>query len=124
MSYTIYTEEADFFIKKENFIEITLILDANPISTSLMISHELDDIEGIFYDLGFKVDFNNDGDIIDICIDEDVNLRYQKEILRLIAGSIKNGSYIQFCAEDGKRWRWLFKNKEMVELEPTLVWDI
>ena len=88
------------------------------------IKSELDDIQGIFNDLGFVIDFDDKGDINNISVDEDIRLSNQAEFFKLIAPIVKDGSFIQFIGEDGRRWRWIFKNSEFLTIYPKIVWDM
>ncbi len=39
-----------------------------------------------------------------------------------VAPCVESGSYIQFCGEDGEKWRYAFRDGKWKEIRPVLTW--
>lgn len=40
-----------------------------------------------------------------------------------IAPFVVSESYLEFCGEDGERWRYLFRDGSYVEQKPKIIWE-
>ena len=76
-------------------------------------------IEDAFVAWRWEVSFNEDGDINDISFNGE-KLGDDFILFEAISPFVVEGSYIQMLGENGYIWRWVFKDKSVVEVPAKL----
>lgn len=71
--------------------------------------------------LGYGIEKSSDGGYDQIWLDHE---KFDDEdgIFQILAPFVSDGSFIEFCGEDGAIWRYAFNNGEFAELSPKIEW--
>jgi len=81
-----------------------------------------DKIEDLAVEFNMIATFNTD--LSEYLIDnEGEKLWDQREFLSVIAEFCNEGSYIEISGECGDRWRWLVKDGQLYEVNPSIDWN-
>lgn len=123
MGYCFYIEECDFLISKENIVPLVSYLKQEEFIDDADYRNDMTKLVRLFIDYGFEVEVTDDYDEITSIEHEHNKLVDQKDLLVKIAPYVKDNSYIQCMGEDGSRWRWKFKDKKLITIEPTITWE-
>jgi hypothetical protein len=134
MGYCVAQTEAMFLIKKENFAKALEAIKA--------LGKEREDMPyGFFYSWVDMDGFVNAKDIEDAMkawrwnVEFDVSgnieiieftgekLGDDKVLFDAIAPFVEDNSYIEMQGEDGRLWRWFFKNSQCREIYPKIEWE-
>jgi hypothetical protein len=117
MGYCATQTGCSFFIAKADKLRGLELLQA-----SFEFEGELESLKDAFEDSKWTLNFK-DGDIVGVSWWGDKYRDDDNELLEAIAPVVKDGSYIELCGEDGDSWRLVFKNGEMKEIRPKVIWE-
>ena len=78
--------------------------------------------EDIAFEFNLMATFDKDKNeyLID---NEGEKLWAQKEFLEVVAEFCNEGSYIEISGEDGCFWRWVIKDGQLLEINPSIDWN-
>src|SRR5574343_585612 len=122
MGYYISQDDQSFTILNKN---IPLALKALRKYGSVPEDNDKNDEEAfysIMSDYCWETEIDENGNVvkIDFCGE---NLWDDFKIFQTIAPYVENDSFIEMHGEDGRLWRWFFKNGECKEIEPKIIWE-
>jgi len=66
--------------------------------------------------------FDDDGNVFGIVFERE-KLGDESQIFDALAPWLEDESYIELVGEDSTRWRWVFNNGQMKEIEATISWE-
>lgn len=70
---------------------------------------------------GYPVDVDDAGNIAFINFHGE-KMGDETHMFKAIAPYVEDGSFIEMEGEDGSLWRWVFRDGEVIEVEPVIVW--
>lgn len=122
MGYHMNQQKADFVIPFEQ-INATLAVIKNLKGNFSWVNTEkvaqATNIEEAFNAWRWIIELDANDDIINIQFRGE-KLGDDKDLFDCIAQYVKEGSYIQMVGEDGEIWRWVFRNKQCIEVAAVL----
>ena len=71
--------------------------------------------EKLMEEVGFNVDYGDDGGVIGMMFVGDKLFDNLDVVLKVLAPSVTEGSYLQFCGEGTDTWRYVFEDGKMTE---------
>lgn len=93
------------------------------VSNSVMTNRlEKGDIDGMFEELGWPVEFDDDGNIVGIMFERN-KAGDEEGWLEAIEKYVTDKSYIEVQGEDGAQWRWYFTEGELKTDDAEIVWE-
>jgi hypothetical protein len=116
MGYEMEMENSKFMIKEENIKKAEKALKTQ---FQLKERHLEDMLEELN---GWSCEFDEEGNLTNIEF-EGVKLHDDEEMFRTIAPFVEDGSYIEMSGEGGDLWRWIFKDKKLINKKAKNVWD-
>ena len=128
MGYSVYVNETNFMIKKENQEKAFNACKKQLINADLyswVKQYDLDKADHIshyFEAFGWDYETDSEYNIVDVVM-ENEKIGDEDEFFEILAPFIEDGSYIEFYGKDGRKWRWVFKNGLMKEILPTITWE-
>jgi hypothetical protein len=103
MGYTARQVESSIFIAKE---------DVERLGETLEDEHAW----------GWQLFRNENGDVVELYFVGEKPNHGDVEFLKSIAPYAKDNSFVELVGEDGLRWRWVIRGKEVWEQLPDIKW--
>lgn len=75
----------------------------------------------LFEAFGFELDEDETSYFLSDEVELIIN-RYELPFLQSVA-EFANDGYIEYSGEDGKRWRYVFKNGQCKKITPKIIWE-
>ncbi len=116
MGYCMWQRDCqDFFIPKEKLHDATLALNE--------FSQKEQSFEEHLLEAGFETEKDGDGNVIGLYFTGE-KLTDQYEMFQALLPFVKEGAFLEFIGEEFDQWRWVFRKGKLIEITPTIVWDM
>lgn len=80
-----------------------------------------DNAKDILKDVGFEIDEDDDGSIVLRYYDNKIGA--EEHFVKAIASHVTEDSIMVWTGEDGEKWRWIFRDGELITQEAIFTWD-